>query len=220
MIKRITLLTIVSIICSCSMNPDTGPQNDTNSNYVYDIKWNNPGTAYYGICSINCDCIDGYRDQYFSLGPGSAGSASFSWSPSGSSDLPYLFIYTLDGVTQEKQFLAILTPSAQSQSLCAGLTAVGDYAIFTNDSTHVLVCWNYNIVDYNVKFIVYGYDNNNNIIDTEIQSPGAFCQEVATGTGGNYSIWISILGYSYFLDSGYATSPSGSSEINNRRINL
>ncbi|MGD0280172.1 MAG: hypothetical protein ABSC11_12800 [Smithella sp.] len=211
MIKKITHLTLVIFIYSCSLNPDTGPQNDTNSNHVYSISWNGPGTPYYNICSVSCDCLDNYQDQYFSLGPTSKGNSSFTWVPSNSSDLPYLFLYTIDGMTSERQFIAILTPSAQSQSLTAGLTAVGDFAIFTNDSKHILVCWNYNIIDYNVKFIVYGYDNNNNIIDTEIQSPGAFCQEVATGTGGYYSLWITILGYSYFLDSGYATSTSGSS---------
>ncbi len=198
-------------ITSCGLfNTDPGPQNNTNTNTtspnVYAITWTGPTTdPYYQICSINCDIITTSTDLYYQLSPTAAnGSSNISWI-SNSDELPYIFFYTYDGITTEKKFLTIASPVMQSQSITVTLTALGNSAVFTNDTQHITVKWNYYDADNNVIFIINGYGSDGlTIIDTQITGTGG--SGIMINSFGHYDIWLSIKGSRYLLNTGNATA--------------
>jgi hypothetical protein len=210
MIKSTVYCVLLLLFLSCSIGPDfTGPQNQTNSSYTYSITWTGPATdPAYQICSIGCDLLTSETDQFQNLGPEDIGTGSISWMPANSSELPYLFFSTSDGMTLYKKYIQVISATLQSQSINTTMIALDDYAYYTNlygDTHHISVNWSFITTDNNVVIELLGYDQSQTaVIDTVTIS--------TSGSGwvinsyGKYDIWICVNGHPFYLDTGLATT--------------
>lgn len=210
MIKLTVYIILLLLFLSCSIEPDfTGPQNQTNSSYTYSITWTGPSEdPAYQICSLDCDLLTSSTDQFQNLGPEDIGTGSISWTPANSSQLPYLFFSTSDGMTPYRKYIQVISATLQSQSINTTIIALGDYAYYTNlygDIHHISVNWSYITSDDNVAFELLGYDaTGTTVIDTETVSTSGSGRIV--NSYGKFDIWIYVNGHPFYLDTGQATA--------------
>ena len=193
--RHIFIMLILISICSCDLKPDNGLRAKS-YDYQYTINWTvNGRDAYFDICDI-CYCVVGTKEVRSYSSANSVMSKTVSYN-SENDETPYIVIYSNDGVSSEKKFLAVYKTSSKKETCSLTLSKIGNSALFI-DLNQINVSWNWQTTYSDVKYVIKGYhDDGVSVIETKAVNTTELSAQI--NSHRKYDITLNIWGNNIYL---------------------